>query len=606
MADLVTKLILNNDDFNRNLKMSAQEIKQFRDIGNKVTGTLGKFAGAIGAATSAHEIFERTVRGSQTTSDNFDLIMRACTTTVDSFFSALSTGDFSTFNQGLDVLIQKAMDANSALDQLGNTIISFDYFSGKNNAAFNEKLNIARDNSKSKAERDKALQEAKKIYSDQQSNTKSLYDTSLAAVKAVVAEGSGFLRASDISWEDVERIIHVDLERRRDAKKKAYTQQYNDLLKIQELSIKKHTTYTFEDRGNTSRAVAHVDRAAVRKDMEKYNAKFKDAMLFNEILVKQSDDWLKNLTGMMGKSNSAEYALSSMQRKMLRITNQGAKGGSHGGKGGTSKNVLTDKQMIDLQKVFDNTTTVKIKFDFEKSIDELQTELSFLEKKFKKEPPEIAVTLIPRMNELKEAINKIEKGDIPTGKPRIREFKAVKENPINSDMTAQNEDYIDSLNGIATLLNNISQLTNDSAAAWINWAATLMSSIAAAIPAIEALSAAKKEEAVANGVASATQTPIVGWLLAGAAVAAVAAALFAMPKFATGGIVGGNSSVGDMNLVRVNSGEMILNGSQQRRLFDLLNGGGAMGNANNEVEFKIKGSQLVGVMNNYNKKRIRI
>jgi len=43
-------------------------------------------------------------------------------------------------------------------------------------------------------------------------------------------------------------------------------------------------------------------------------------------------------------------------------------------------------------------------------------------------------------------------------------------------------------------------------------------------------------------------------------------------KFATGGIVGGNQTSGDNVLVRVNSGEMILNAAQQARLFALANG----------------------------------
>lgn len=43
-------------------------------------------------------------------------------------------------------------------------------------------------------------------------------------------------------------------------------------------------------------------------------------------------------------------------------------------------------------------------------------------------------------------------------------------------------------------------------------------------------------------------------------------------QFATGGIVGGNQKQGDRVLVRVNSGEMILNASQQARLFALASG----------------------------------
>lgn len=45
-----------------------------------------------------------------------------------------------------------------------------------------------------------------------------------------------------------------------------------------------------------------------------------------------------------------------------------------------------------------------------------------------------------------------------------------------------------------------------------------------------------------------------------------------MGKFASGGIVGGSSTYGDRKFVRVNSGEMILDKSQQTRLFNLIDG----------------------------------
>lgn len=45
-----------------------------------------------------------------------------------------------------------------------------------------------------------------------------------------------------------------------------------------------------------------------------------------------------------------------------------------------------------------------------------------------------------------------------------------------------------------------------------------------------------------------------------------------MSKFASGGIVGGSSTYGDRKFARVNSGEMILNKSQQTWLFNLING----------------------------------
>ena len=96
-----------------------------------------------------------------------------------------------------------------------------------------------------------------------------------------------------------------------------------------------------------------------------------------------------------------------------------------------------------------------------------------------------------------------------------------------------------------------------------------------------------------------------------AGVAAVVAA-FAMvfSCFAEGGIVGGGNKIGDHNVVRVNSGEMILNGTQQKRLFNLLNGSGSrngsvVGDGGN-VKFRIKGNSLYGVLKNHNQKYNKI
>lgn len=72
--------------------------------------------------------------------------------------------------------------------------------------------------------------------------------------------------------------------------------------------------------------------------------------------------------------------------------------------------------------------------------------------------------------------------------------------------------------------------------------------------------------------------------------------------FASGGIIGGSTTIGDYNLARVNKGEMILNGTQQAHLFDIINNnriGGAVGGGN--VQFVLRGADLYGSMKNYGK-----
>lgn len=103
---------------------------------------------------------------------------------------------------------------------------------------------------------------------------------------------------------------------------------------------------------------------------------------------------------------------------------------------------------------------------------------------------------------------------------------------------------------------------------------------------------------------AASQLGPIGWAafsLGGIAqLASIIAAVKSMGKFAEGGIVGGSSYSGDRLIAHVNSREMILNGRQQKNLFELLDSGDVGGGASGgDVSFRIRGDQLYGVLKNY-------
>lgn len=86
------------------------------------------------------------------------------------------------------------------------------------------------------------------------------------------------------------------------------------------------------------------------------------------------------------------------------------------------------------------------------------------------------------------------------------------------------------------------------------------------------------------------------------AVGGVLAAFAAIPKFQTGGIVGGSSYYGDKVLARVNSGELILNQAQQRNLYGQLSGG-----ATTIIpDVRIQGQDLIIVFDRANDRKNRI
>ena len=123
---------------------------------------------------------------------------------------------------------------------------------------------------------------------------------------------------------------------------------------------------------------------------------------------------------------------------------------------------------------------------------------------------------------------------------------------------------------------------------------------------------AKAAEAIAGATKSASEIPYIGWILAGVTAVSLLATLLSSMKtakgFASGGIVPGNALHGDTQLIRANSGELILNNQQQAKLFKMLNGQERLSSSSpsGEVIFKIHGSDLIGTLNNYNSRRAKI
>ena len=170
------------------------------------------------------------------------------------------------------------------------------------------------------------------------------------------------------------------------------------------------------------------------------------------------------------------------------------------------------------------------------------------------------------------------------------------------------ETWQSSLTGLGSTFSSVGDAVGGTTGEILNMTSTVLSTTAQMIPQIISLTAAEGSEALAAVTASGAKQPFPANLIAIAAgVAAVVAAL--STTFADGGIFGGAGTVGDLNIARVNKGEMILNGTQQSRLFNLLNGQGGYSDVmagGNDVKFIIKGKNLEGVRTNYYKRQSRL
>ena len=107
----------------------------------------------------------------------------------------------------------------------------------------------------------------------------------------------------------------------------------------------------------------------------------------------------------------------------------------------------------------------------------------------------------------------------------------------------------------------------------------------------------------ATASAQAAKLGPLGWIaFVTAGITTLATVIGTIKRFESGGIVGGSSTMGDKQLVRVNSGEMILNSRQQSHLFNILDNGLYTQNGTNvSITGKIRGSDIYLSQKNYGK-----
>lgn len=166
----------------------------------------------------------------------------------------------------------------------------------------------------------------------------------------------------------------------------------------------------------------------------------------------------------------------------------------------------------------------------------------------------------------------------------------------------------DEVNGfIGTMGESFSQLGNAIGGAEgeiISFGGQVISQGAQMMQQLVQIIAANQAAALAKGMSSAAGLQFPFNLAAIATVVSTITSLFgALPKFASGGVISGSSLKGDQLLARVNAGEMILNGTQQKNLFDAIDnnrlGNGGM---SGQVEFMIEGTNLKGTLRNKDNK----
>ena len=561
MADIITKLLLNDKDYSSKLDKAKRSTKDYKSeidklgksIGSDSSGIIkafGTLATAVGVAGGAIGTFNKVIKSSNDLTDKWDIAVRAAKNSVDTFFTALATGDFSTFLGGLTSIIERAKEAAIALDALGNAQMSYGYFTTANQAKFTESLTVMRDQNASYAERMDAKITAEAVLGDQAELVAALKDKLVTAIQSVMSE-SNYLTAEQITTTDLANVLRLDISKLGEDEKRRLAEEYQEYLKEVKAVPKPEWRKQFVGGNPSTGQPMYALVGPSREESDKYQAaltavadKYKDAVLYNTILVNKSDEWLQNLIQMANQIDNA------------------------------------DRLMAEWIRTFNRASKI--------------------------EAPEVVTTEHHNIID----INSIQPSglNIMDVKPNIPDRLPETIQDINDVMSETGNIANDTTSALETMFAAMSSLggaIDNTAGSWLQWGANVLRAIAQAVPALVALTAtesaaatASSAQAVAGGAGAVANIPYVGPALAIAAAASIAAAIAAAPKFATGGVVPGTSLYGDSVLARVNSQEMVLTREQQTILSDRLNGD----NLGGRVEFVIRDSQLVGILESYNRK----
>lgn len=224
----------------------------------------------------------------------------------------------------------------------------------------------------------------------------------------------------------------------------------------------------------------------------------------------------------------------------------------------------------------------------------LNAEMEGLQRQLYMLKVDVGIEEVPKLDVKAFEVNL--KDQLDEGMEAMRQRLSDKPLVINTEVEAKARDYdhisslfsidVSNFESVRTGLADINGIS-DSTAKGMAVAGASCKMLGSALQQLGGDSAAAKAGMVAAAIgqfvlsfaqAMSTCKTWIDWLAFGiSGTAQLTSIISTISQFATGGIVGGNQTSGDKVLVRVNSGEMILNAAQQARLFAIANGAAVQG-----------------------------
>ena len=571
--NLVSKLGVDPSKYVSGMDQARKSLDSFQkqNLSNKaamkeVTSVLTKYISVAALVKGAQEVLTRTMQGSQTTADGWAATVDGCKNAVDTFFTALSKGDFSSFAQGLDVIISKGRAASVAMDQLGNTIMSFNYLSASNNAAFAQSLLTIRDTKATASERGAAIKTAEdelKFMTDLVAGKQATLYNAIAAVSTKKSP----LAANQFKFEDIKAISLLDAFADVPEKLREYGLEtkdyYLNLAKEYAEKIKaaqpQYETYD----GNLARSeqgraqIAEIEKrnAEKRAAFNAYNEQLKEQYLFalevQALLEDIKDEDLQNIFNLFTQISDAEMQLTNMTKQLMQA------------KGEYKRGLPTSEEA---PRTFGALPGPSNPF----------------------QDLDVTTKVVDKLPEMERTLTEV------NGVLYDMNGNVIAVTNSFDRMTAA----ADGVNSIGRAMESLGSTFGQLEGSGWKMAGGVMATAGAVVQAYTQMAQAASIAATAQ---AATETPTVWGKIAaittmlGAFAAMVSTVQSSVRTYADGGVIPGQN-YNDGITARVSSGEMIINPADQKRLFDSIHTGGIGGGSGSAA---VTGEQIVIAVNNY-------
>lgn len=430
MADFVTRIILQNQQFKSQLQDCKKEIASLKgasqstgsSLGNfngllskvgisangsgnilsTLGGTLGKLGGFFGVAMSAGALFNEMLDNSQTLGDAVERAQTQAGSAVDYFATCLVNADFSNFINGLQQTIEESGKLADALDDLATAAQQL----GVIDARVNAKRALAQKHyyeARTKEQKKAAVEEMKdadKMFAEAHSKFgKKNLDTGRQQIRTIVNPqlNGKHLTDNQIDYYFLNEEKAAEQGKKANKKLQAIVSERNKIL-----NKGKETDFDGPVGHKGSNPVSNLS-AADKKRLQQLNAKekqIKGTIGYAYSRINEIQDNKENAPMTQARNNIKEYYSQQAQVTQLEANTARKEAMAESYKGGSSTK-KGNKKKGKGHKTPKNTTPKKVYKETATTIEAMEDNIDVLSEKLKK--------CVPNSESYKEVESLLEK-----------------------------------------------------------------------------------------------------------------------------------------------------------------------------------------------------